>query len=115
MGIAIFGVWSGPMALAGSRPVYVCLQTIYGLNSGVFLSTLLHMPYPNRGVVWRSVQSVFTRLLPRLLLIFLAPQDMCICMLSVVSPSPRLTVLSIRIGHESEYEGALSRRLHALT
>ena len=45
--------------------------TIYGLNSGVFLSTVLHMPYPNRGVVWRSVQSVFTRLLPRLLLIFL--------------------------------------------
>ena len=68
-----FGVWSGPMALVGSRPVEVCLQTIYGLNSGVFLSTLLHMPYPNRGVVWRSVQSVFTRLLPCLLLIFLPP------------------------------------------
>ena len=62
------------MALAGSRPVYVCLQTIYDLNSGVFLSTLLHMPYPNRGVLWRSVQSVFTRLLPRLLLIFLSPR-----------------------------------------
>ena len=61
------------MPLAGSRPVDVCLQTIYGLNSGVFLSTLLHMPYPNRGVVWRSLQSVFTRLLPRLLLIFLPP------------------------------------------
>ena len=61
------------MALAGSRPVYVCLQTIYGLNSGVFLSTLLQMPYPNRGVVWRSVQSVFTRLLPRLLLTFPPP------------------------------------------
>ena len=59
------------MALAGSRQVDVCLQTIYGLNSGVFLSTLLHMPYPNQGVVWRSVQSVFTRLLPRLLLVFL--------------------------------------------
>ena len=29
------------MALAGSRPVYVCLQSIYGLNSGAFLSTLL--------------------------------------------------------------------------
>ena len=90
--LRFLGVWSGTMALAGSRPVYVCLQTIYGLNSGVFLSTLLHMPYPNQGVVWRSVQSVFTRLLPRLLLIFLAPQDMCTCMLSVVSPSPRLTV-----------------------
>ena len=39
--LRFLGVWSGPMALAGSRPVYVCLQTIYGLNSGVFLSTLL--------------------------------------------------------------------------
>ena len=75
IGIAIFfGVWSGPMALAGSRPVDVCLQTIYGLNSGAFLSTLLHMPYPNQGVFWRSVQSVFTRLLPRLLLAFLFPR-----------------------------------------
>ena len=72
--LRFFGVWSGPMTLAGSRPVYVCLQNIYGLNSGVFLSTLLHMPYPNRGVVWRSVGSVFTRLLPRLLLIFLFPR-----------------------------------------
>ena len=75
------------MALAESRPVDVCLQTIYGLNSGVFLSTLLHLPYPNRGVVWRSVQSVFTRLLPHLLLAFLPPQDMCICML-IIGPSP---------------------------
>ena len=62
------------MALAESRPVDVCLQTIYCLDSGVFLSTLLHMPYPNRGVVWRSVQSVFTRLLPRFLLVFLPPR-----------------------------------------
>ena len=72
--LRFLGVWSGPMALAGSRPVFVCLQTIYGLKSGVFLSTLLHMPYPNQGVVWHSVQSVFTRLLPRLLLIFLYPR-----------------------------------------
>ena len=77
-----FGVWSGPMALAGSRPVYVCLQTIYGLNSGAVLSTLLHMPYPNRGVVWRSIKSVFTRLFTPLIAYFSVPQDMCICMLS---------------------------------
>ena len=72
--LRFLSVWSGPMALVGSRPVYVCQLTIYGLNSGVFLSTLLHMPYPNQGVVWRSVQSVFTRLLPRLLLVFLFPR-----------------------------------------
>ena len=86
--LRFLGVWSGPMALAGSRPVYVCLQTIYGLNSGVFVFTLLHMPYPNRGVVLRSVQSVFTRLFSCFLLTFRPLQDMCICMLSVVSPSP---------------------------
>ena len=62
------------MELAESRPVDVCLETIYGLNSGVFLSTLLHMPYPNRGVVLRPVQKVFTRLLPRLLLVSLPPR-----------------------------------------
>ena len=69
--LQFLGMWSGPMALAGSRPVYVCLQTIYGLNSGVFLSNLLHMPYPNRGLVWHSVHSMFTRLFTPLLLIFL--------------------------------------------
>ena len=75
------------MTHAGSRPVYVCLQTIYGLNSGIFLSTLLHMPYPNRGVVWRSVQSVFTRLFTPFFAYFSAPQDMCICMLRIIRPS----------------------------
>ena len=67
----------------------MCLQTIYGLNSGVFLSTLLHMPYPNQGVVWRSVQSVFTRLLPRLLLIFLFLR-MCASVCCVLSAYQRL-------------------------
>ena len=87
--LRFLSVWSGSMALAGSRPVYVCLQTIYGLDSGNFLSSLLHMPYPNRGVVWRSIQSVFTRLFTPLIAYFSVPQDMCICMLSVVRPSLR--------------------------
>ena len=113
--LRFLGVWSGPMALAGSRPVYVCLQNIYGLNSGVSLSTLLHIPYPDRGVVWRSIQSVFTRLFTPFITYFSAPQDMCICMLSVVSPSPRYGLSFPPKGHKSEYEGALSRRVHALT
>ena len=108
-------VRSGLMALAGSRPVYVCLQTIYGLNSGVYLSTLLHTPYADRGVVWRSIQSVFTRLFTPLIAYFSVPQDMCICMLSVVSPSPRYGLFFPPKGHKSEYKGALSRRVHALT
>ena len=85
--LRILIVWSGPMALAGSRPVDVCLETIYGLNSGVCLPTLLQLPYPDRGVVWRSVQSVFTRLFTQIICCFSALQDMCICMLSVISPS----------------------------
>ena len=47
------------------------------------------LPYPNRGVVWRSIQSVFTRLVTPLIVSFSAPHDMCICMLSLVGPSLR--------------------------
>ena len=71
-----------------------CVATIYGLNSGVFLPTLLHMPYPNRGVVWRSIQSVFTRLFTPLIACFSVPQDMCVCMLSVIGPSLRCGLFS---------------------
>ena len=97
------------MALAESRPVDVCLETIYGLNSGVFLSTLLHMPYPNQGVVWRSVQSVFTRLLPHLLLVFLFTR---ICA-SVCQPITEVWTVFPPDGMRIDYEGALSRRIHA--
>ena len=47
------------------------------------------MPYPDRGVVWRSVRSVFTRLFTQIIACFSALQDTCICMLSVISPSLR--------------------------
>ena len=55
--LRFFGVWSGSMALAESRPVDVCLEAIYGLNSGIFLSTLLHCeagsdPCGHLGVTW---------------------------------------------------------------
>ena len=109
--LRFLSVWSGPMALVGSRPVYVCQLTIYGLNSGVFLSTLLHMPYPNQGVVWRSVQSVFTRLLPRLLLVFCSPGYVHL----YVSPSLKCGLFFPPDGMRIDYEGALSRRLHVLT
>ena len=109
--LRIFGVWSGPMALAGSRPVDVCLETIYGLNSGVFLSTLLHLPYPDRGVVWHSVQSVFTRLFTPLVLLFCSPGYV----LLYVQFCQPITEMWTVFHHESDYKGALRRRLHALT
>ena len=37
-------------------------------------TTLLHIPYPDRGVVWRSIQSVFTRLFTCFLLDFPPPR-----------------------------------------
>ena len=78
--LRFFGVWSGAMALAGSRPVYVCQLTIYGLNSGVFLSTLLHMPYPNQGVgLALCPECVYTPITP-LIACLSVSQDMCICM-----------------------------------
>ena len=86
--LRIFGVWSGSMALAESRPVDVCQLTIYGLDSGVFLSTLLHCLILT--VAWFGALSrvCLHAYLPRLLC-FSALQDMCICMLSVISPSLR--------------------------
>ena len=111
LALRFFGVWSGPMALAGSRPVDVCLETIYGLNSGVFLSTFLHLPYPDRGVVWRSVQSVFTRLFTPLVLLFCPPR---ICAF-VCQPITGAWTVFPPDGMRIDYEGALSRRLHVLT
>ena len=87
--LRVLSVWSGSMAFAESRPVDVCLETIYGLDSGIILSTLLHLPYPDRGVVWHSVQSAFTRLFTQIIACLSTLQDMCICMLSVISPSLR--------------------------
>ena len=110
-----FGVWSASMALAESRPVDVCLETIYGLNSGIFLPTLLHLPYPDRGVVWHSVQSVFTRLFTCLLLAFSVPQDTCICMLRLSAHHQQMDCFLPPRGCESQYGGALSRRLHVHT
>ena len=63
----------------------MCLQTIYGLKSGVLLSTLLHMPYPDRGLALYP-ECVYTPIYP-FLAHFSALQDMCICMLSVLGPS----------------------------
>ena len=85
--LRFLGVRSGPMALAGSRPVYVCLQTIYGLNSGVFLSTppTYALSLLGRGLalrperVYTPIDLIFAHLS--------ALQDMCICMLSVDDPS----------------------------
>ena len=80
-------VWfHGICGIQTSRRVsrdYICL------DSGVILSILLHLPYPDRGVVWHSVLSVFTRLFTQIVACFSALQDMCICMLSVISPSLR--------------------------
>ena len=99
------------MALAESRPVDVCQLTIYGLNSGVFLSTLLHVPYPNRGVVWRSVQGVFTRLFTPLVLLFRPSRILA----SVCQPITGVWTVFPPDGMRIVYEGALSRRLHVLT
>ena len=107
--LRIFGVWSGSMAFAESRPVDVCLETIYGLNSGVFLSTLLHcliLTVAWFGALFRVCLHAY---LPRLSC-FSALQDMCICML-LSSAHHRSVDCFSRI----EYEGSLSRRVHVHT
>ena len=102
------------MALAGSRPIYVCLQTIYGLDSGVFLSNppAYALFLPGRGLALRP-ERVYTPI-DLIFAQFSALQDMCICMLSVNDPSLKYGQFLPPRGHASEYEGALSRRVHAL-
>ena len=52
----------------------MCLQTIYGLNSGVFLSTPLHMPYPNQGRgLALCPECVYTPIYPVYCLLFCPP------------------------------------------
>ena len=84
--LRFFGVWSGSMAPAESRPVDVCLETIYGLNSGVFLSTLLHCLILT-GALFGALSRVCLHAYYPIyrLFCFSAPQDMCISMFSVVS------------------------------
>ena len=97
------------MALAGSRPVDVCLETIYGLNSGVFLSTLLHcliLTVAWFGALFRVCLHAY---LSRLLLVFLFPR---ICAFVC---QPITEVWTPPDGMRIDYEGAMSRRLHALT
>ena len=76
IGIAIFGVWSGSMALAESRPVDVCQLTIYGLNSGVFPSTLLHCLILTVAWFGALSRACLHAYLARLLLVFL-PSRIC--------------------------------------
>ena len=93
----------------------MCLQTIYGLNSGVFLSTLLHLPYPDRGEFGALSRVCLRAFLPRLLLAFLFPRICAFVCYDCQPITDRWTVFSPPRGCESKYRGALSRRLHVLT
>ena len=88
-----FGVWSGSVALAESRPVDVCLETIYGLNSGVFLSTLLHCLILT-GAWFGPLSRVCLHAYYPIYCLFFCPQGYV--HLYVVSPSPSLDCFSPR-------------------
>ena len=98
------------MALAESRPVDVCLETIYGLNSGVLLSTLLHCLILT-GAWFGALSRVCLHAYYPIYCLSFCPQDMCICM----SAHHRKVESFPPDGMSIEYEGALSRRVHALT
>ena len=73
------------------------------------------LPYPDRGVVWHSVRSVFTRLFTPLVLLF-RPSRICASVCSALSAHHRqMDCLFPPDGMRSDYEGALSRRLHVFT
>ena len=113
--LRFFGVWSGSMALAESRPVDVCLETIYGLNSGVFLSTVLHCLILTRA--WFGALSrVFLHAYYPVYCLFFYPPGYVHLYVAIVSPSPTDGLFFFPPeGMRIDYEGALSRRLHAFT
>ena len=109
--LRILSVWSGPMALAGSRPVEVCLETIYGLNSGVFLSTLLHCLILTGAWFGALSRVCLHAYYPSYCLSFCSPGYVHLC----VSPSLKCGLFFPPDGMRIDYEGALSRRLHVFT
>ena len=113
--LRIFGVWSGSMALAESRPVDVCQLTIYGLNSGVFLSTLLHCLILTVAWFGALSRACLHAYLPRFLLVFLSSRICAFVCYDCQPITDRWTVFSPPRGFESQYRGALSRRVHVYT
>ena len=109
--LRIWSVWSGPMALAGSRPVDVCLETIYGLNSGIFLSTLLHCLILTGAWFGALSRVCLHAYYPAYCLSFCSPGYVHL----YVSPSLKCGLFFPPDGMQIDYEGALSRRLHAFT
>ena len=109
--LRFFGVWSGSMALAESRPVDVCLETIYGLNSGVFLSTLLHCLILT-GAWFGALCRVCSHAYYPICCLFFCPPGYVHLYVATVSPSPidGLFFFSPE-GMRIDYEGALSRRI----
>ena len=93
----------------------MCLQTIYCLNSGFFLSTspAYALFRPGRGLAL-CPECVYTPIYTSIAY-FSTLQDMCICILSVNEPSLRYGQFFPPREHKSEYDGALSRHVHVPT
>ena len=108
--LRFLSVWSGPMALAGSRPVDVCLQTIYGLDSGVFLSTLLHCLILTVAWFGALSRACLHAYLPNCCLFFCPPGYVHLYVKCHQPITEGWTVFH----HESGYRSALSRRVHIL-
>ena len=109
--LRILSVWSGPMALAGSRPVDVCLETIYGLNSGVFLSTLPHCLLLT-GAWFGALSRVCLHAYYPIPCLFFCPPGYVHL---YVSPSLKCGLFFPSDRMRIDYEGAPSRRVHAFT
>ena len=109
--LRFLSVWSGSMAFVESRPVDVCLETINGLDSGVFLSTLLHCLILTVAWFGALSRACLHAYLPRLLLVFCPPGYVHLYVKCHQPIAEGWTVFH----HEAGYRGALSRRVHLLT
>ena len=102
------------MALAGSRPVYVCLQTICGLNSGVFLSTLLHCLILT-GAWFGALSRVCLHAYYPIYCLFFCPPGYVHLYVKCCQLITEFGLFFPPDGTRIDYEGALSRHIHAFT
>ena len=113
--LQFLGVWSGPMALAGSRPVYVCLQTIYGLNSGVFSVNPLCICLILTEAWFGTLSRVCLHAYYPVCCLLFCPPGYVHLYVKCYWPIPEVWTVLPQRGHKLEYDGALSRRVHAFT
>ena len=94
--------------------MYVCLQTIYGLNPDVFLSTLLHCLILT-GAWFGALSRVCLHAYYPIYCLCFCPPGFVHLYVKCCQSITAVDCFSPPKEHECEYECAFSRRVHAPT